>query len=78
MYNLIQSDVVKPIDKYLDKQIYEDFLVDKYQPEETRIKLKPVKNDQEAFGKLFNDVDEYIRESNPVSYTHLRAHETTE
>ncbi|WP_304152036.1 DUF262 domain-containing protein [Finegoldia magna] len=64
MYNLIQSDVVKPIDKYLDKQIYEDFLVDKYQPEETRIKLKPVKNDQEAFGKLFNDVDEYIRESN--------------
>lgn len=64
MYNLIQSDVVKPIDTYLDKQIYEDFLVDKYQPEETRIKLKPVKNDQEAFGKLFNDVDEYIRESN--------------
>lgn len=64
MYNLIKSGIVTPKDTFLDKQIYEDFLVDKYQPEETRIKLKPVKNDQKAFGKLFNDVNEYIRESN--------------
>lgn len=64
MYNLIKSGIMTPKDVYLDKQIYEDFLVDKYQPEETRIKLKPVKNDQKAFGKLFNDADEYIRESN--------------
>ena len=64
MYNLIKFEIVKPRDTFLDKQIYEDFLVDKYQPEETRIKLKPVKNDQKAFSKLFNDVNEYIRESN--------------
>ena len=64
MYNLIKSGIVTPKDVYLDKQIYEDFLVDKYQPEETRIKLKPVKNDQKAFGKLFYDVNEYIMESN--------------
>ena len=64
MYNLIKSGIITPKDVYLDKQIYEDFLVDKYQPEETRIKLKPVKNDQKAFGKLFNDADEHIRESN--------------
>ena len=64
MYNLIDSGVLVPADPSLGKQIYEDFLVDKYQPEETRIKLKPVKNDQKAFGKLFNSVDEYIRESN--------------
>lgn len=64
MYNLIKSRMITPKDTYLDKQIYEDFLVDKYQPEETRIKLKPVKNDQKAFGKLFNDADEYIRDSN--------------
>lgn len=64
MYNLIKSGIITPKDVYLDKQIYEDFLVDKYQPEETRIKLKPVKNDQKAFGKLFNDASEHIRESN--------------
>lgn len=64
MYNLIKSGVITPKDVYLDKQIYEDFLVDKYQPEETRIKLKPVKNDQKAFGKLFCDAREHIRESN--------------
>ena len=64
MYNLIKSGIITPKDVYLDKQIYEDFLVDKYQPEETRIKLKPVKNDKKAFGKLFNDADEHIRESN--------------
>ena len=64
MYNLIDGSVLVPVDPSLGKQIYEDFLVDKYQPEETRIKLKPVKNDQKAFGKLFSSVDEHIRESN--------------
>lgn len=64
MYNLISNNVVVPEDESLGKQLYEDFLVDKYQPRETRMKLKPVKNDQEAFGKLFDRVDEHIRESN--------------
>ena len=64
MYNLIDAAVIVPNDSSLGKQIYEDFLVDKYQLEETRIKLKPVKNDQKAFGKLFSSVDEHIRESN--------------
>lgn len=64
MYNLINGGVIVQKDASLGKQIYEDFLVDKYQPEETRIKLKPVKNDQKAFGKLFDSVDEHIRESN--------------
>ncbi len=64
MYNLISKGVLVPEDDSLAKQIYEDFLVDKYQPEEKRIKLKPVKNDQKAFGKLFSDTKEHIRESN--------------
>lgn len=64
MYNLITKGVVIAEEKTLANQIYEDFLVDKYQPEETRIKLKPVKNDRKAFGKLFDSEDEYIRDSN--------------
>ena len=64
MYNLISQGIIVPEDASLGKQIYEDFLVDKYQPEEKRIKLKPVKNDQKAFGKLFANANEHIRESN--------------
>lgn len=64
MYNLISNGIIVPEDTSLSKQIYEEFLVDKYQPQDTRIKLKPVKNDQKAFGKLFDSADEYIRDSN--------------
>lgn len=64
MYNLINNNVIVPQDASLGKQIYEDFLVDKYQPQDTRIKLKPVKNDQKAFVKLFDSENEYIKESN--------------
>ena len=64
MYNLIRQGKVTPSDKRLSDRIYEDYLVDKYQPEETRIKLKPIKNDRKAFGKLFDDETEYIGGSN--------------
>lgn len=64
MYNLISQGLVVPEDKSLDRQIYEEFLVDKYQPEDKKIKLKLVKNDREAFSKLFADEKEYIRDSN--------------
>ena len=64
MYNLIRTKVLASEDDSLADQLYEGFLVDKFQPEDTRIKLKPVKNDQAAFGKLFSDPSEYVRGSN--------------
>ena len=64
MYNLIDKGIIVPEVSNLKQRIYEEYLVDKYKPEDTRIKLKPVKNDQAAFGKLFSDPAEYIRESN--------------
>ena len=64
MYNLIQKGAIIPQDDMLATRIYEEFLVDKYQKQETRIKLKPVKNDKKAFGKLFDTDDEHIRGSN--------------
>lgn len=63
MYNLMKNGAVIPATASLSQQIYEDYLVDKWQPEETRIKLKPVKNDQRALGKLFEETNEHIRES---------------
>lgn len=64
MYNLIQKGVIMPQDDMLATRIYEEFLVDKYQKQETHIKLKPVKNDKKAFGKLFDADDEHVRSSN--------------
>lgn len=64
MYNLVSNDVVKSEDGNFMQRIYEEFLVDKYQPKETRIKLKSVKNDKNAFVKLFEDESEHIKESN--------------
>lgn len=51
MYNLIQKGVIVPQDDMLATRIYEEFLVDKYQKQETRIKLKPVKNDKKALAQ---------------------------
>lgn len=63
MYNLLEHKVIVPAKATLSERIYEEYLVDKWQEEDTRIKLKPVKNDQKAFGKLFDDAAEYINES---------------
>lgn len=72
MYNLIDQGVIVPETANLKQRIYEEYLVDKWKPEDTRIKLKPVKNDQRAFGKLFDDPDEHIRESNlTVNYDYF-------
>ena len=72
MYNLIEKKVVTPNDPSLSRQLYEDFLVDKYQPQETRIKLKPVKNDSTAFSKLFDEDSEHVQKSNlTVNYNYF-------
>ncbi len=72
MYNLIKQGKMIPIDKRLSDRIYEDYLVDKYQPEETRIKLKPIKNDRNAFGKLFGEEEEHIGSSNlTINYNYF-------
>lgn len=64
MYNLMERKVIVSETDALSQQIYEDYLVDKWQPQENRIKLKPVKNDQRAFEKLFEEEPEHIAESN--------------
>ena len=63
MYNLIDKGIIVSETANLKQRIFEEYLVDKWKPEDTRIKLKPVKNDQKAFGKLFSDSTEHIRES---------------
>lgn len=72
MYNLIDKGIVMSETANLKQRIYEEYLVDKWKPEDTRIKLKPVKNDQTAFRRLFSDPAEHIRESNlTVNYDYF-------
>lgn len=72
MYHLLDSKVITPDTPSLAQQIYEDFLVDKYQPAETRMKLKPVKNDRTAFGRLFEDTSWHVPESNlTINYNYF-------
>lgn len=64
MYNLLCQKRVSSKKENLAEQIYKKYLVDEYQTKETRIKLKPVKNDQKALEKLFDEPEEYIGTSN--------------
>lgn len=64
MYNLMKAGTIVPAQANLADKIYKTYLIDEWQEDETRIKLKPVKNDQKAFGMLFKEEEDYIRESN--------------
>lgn len=72
MYNLLEKGIVVPAKVSLSERIYETYLVDKWQDDDTRIKLKPVKNDRMAFSKLFEDESEHIKESNlTINYNYF-------
>lgn len=47
----------------LPDRIMNDYLVDQWEPEEKKVKLKPVKNDQKAFTRLFGSEKDYILDS---------------
>lgn len=64
MVDILNAGLITAKTTKLADKIYRTYLVDEWQDEETRIKLKPVKNDSEAFKRLFGDKAEYIQESN--------------
>lgn len=72
MYNLIEQGMIKPQKTNLDERIYEGYLVDKFEDDERKIKLKPVKNDRNAFDSLFKSTKEYISDSNlTINYNYF-------
>lgn len=66
MYDILsdKKDDIKDSERTLMIRIYDEYLVDKYAPKETRIKLKPVKNDGEAFKALVSKGGDLVNESN--------------
>ena len=72
MYNLVQKGLVSAENKRLADMIYRTYLIDEWQDEDSRLKLKPVKNDRYAFDKLFGDETEYVQDSNlTVNYKYF-------
>ena len=64
MHNALKDGKVKSSDEKLESKVFEEYLVDKWEPAEKRIKLKAVNKDLEAFAKLFDDdKEDYIRDS---------------
>ena len=64
IYHLLCSGKMVSHDRQLTDKILKKYLIDEYEPEEKRIKLKPIKNDQKAFGILFDKDEERIPDSN--------------
>lgn len=63
--NLLQARKITSDDSNLHDKINDSYLRDKYNDENDRIRLKPVKDDNEAFQKLFEDsADNHIQGSN--------------
>lgn len=72
MYNLMKNGVLTPEKGNLAEKIYKTYLIDEWQDDDTRIKLKPVKNDRNAFGKLFDEETEHIPDSNlTINYNYF-------
>jgi len=63
MYNLLNEEKLDSKIMHLKEKILEQYLVDKF-AEDTRLKLKPIKDDSKAFGNLLQDESDYIKASN--------------
>ena len=62
IYKFLDKDsVLTSINK---EQIRDEYLVNKYSKDDKKIRLKPVKNDKNAFSSLFGDESDYIQDTN--------------
>lgn len=65
MVNAKKEGLLEADDTKLVEKIFKRYLVDEYQEDERKVKLKPIKKDMQAFDALlYNPKDQYIKESN--------------
>ena len=57
--NLIKDGLVTPNDPNLYDVITKKYLVDEINPKQRKMKLKPIKGDQDAYDRLWGDPSEY-------------------
>lgn len=65
MVNAKKDGLIEATDAKLVEKIFKRYLVDEYQEDERKVKLKPIKKDMQAFDALlYKPKDQYIKESN--------------
>ena len=65
MVNAKKEGLIEATDAKLVEKIFKRYLVDEYQEDERKVKLKPIKKDMQAFDALlYKPKDQYIEESN--------------
>lgn len=65
MVNANKDGLIEATDTKLVEKIFKRYLVDEYQEDERKVKLKPIKKDMQAFDALlYQDKEQYVRESN--------------
>ena len=65
MVNAKKEGLIEAVDPKLVEKIFKKYLVDEYQEDERKVKLKPIKKDMQAFDALlYKSKEEYVKESN--------------
>ncbi len=65
MVNAKKDGLIEATDAKLVEKIFKRYLVDEYQEDERKVKLKPIKKDMQALDALlYKPKDQYIKESN--------------
>ena len=65
MVNANKEGLIVSSDPKLPEKIYKRYLVDEYQEDERKVKLKPIKKDMQAFDALlYKSKEQYVKESN--------------
>lgn len=62
IYKIIDNELIQTnVNK---EQIRDEYLINKYSKDDKKIRLKPVKNDKNAFALLFKEENDYIQDTN--------------
>lgn len=74
LYHLLRTGTVSSKDSRLAQKIYEEYLIDKYQPDNTKIKLKHIQGDRQAFQLLFDEKNKEKIENSDIitNYTFFK------
>lgn len=65
MVNAKKEGLIDATDAKLVEKIFKRYLVDEYQEDERKVKLKPIKKDMQAFDALlYKPKEQYLKESN--------------
>lgn len=71
-HNLLSIGSITAKKTRLQDKILEEYLIDKFEPDDTKMKLKPIKEDSTAFSSLLSDTSDHVKASNiTINYNYF-------